>query len=99
MSRTVIRVITVVFKSNVAELCTTMQRCKRAKGNFQGLFRPSFIDLVRVELQTLEEVVEQTADVQLVVGHVVVGGGQVRAVGAEVAEFLQAPKKTIVSNV
>ena len=49
--------------------------------------------LVRVELEHLEEVVEEVSDEELVVGEAVRVGGDVGAVGAEVAVPLEAPQQ------
>ena len=50
-------------------------------------------DLVRVELEDLEEVVEEVPDEELVLGEAVAGGRDVGAVGAEVAAPLQAAQQ------
>ena len=48
---------------------------------------------MRVELEHLEEVVEEVPDEELVVGEAVRVGGDVGAVGAEVAVPLEAPQQ------
>ena len=50
-------------------------------------------DLVRIELEDLEEVVEEVPDEELVLGEAVAGGRDVGAVGAEVAAPLQAAQQ------
>ena len=49
--------------------------------------------LVRIELEHLEEVVEEVSDEELVVGEAVRVGGDVGAIGAEVAVPLEAPQQ------